>query len=218
VIKQSGQVADIDIAGAIRLEARDQHPPSPVRQAHGYGGQVERSRLSTSLWLPPSLKLCPAGLMARSPNKISEQVLLMPLMPGKLLHRIRHQIILSQPQTPSLHHRHFAMKATSTIFAIYPPVVSSKSGSMKPSGSIPVPARTDDLPLEIIRKRPSLQGATLEKPGGLEQARHLAQETKVAKSISDKKSAAPEAPTQGIKNSWPPDFDDDAIKWVGRTI
>jgi hypothetical protein len=91
---------------------------------------------------------------------------------------------------------------------------------MTPSGSnSPVPARGGDLSQEIIRKRPSFRRAD-----DLERAGHLApalggsaQETKLASNLSDKKSAAPVAPAQGIKNSWPPDFDD-AIKWVGRVI
>jgi len=82
---------------------------------------------------------------------------------------------------------------------------------MKPDYAIsPVLARACDLSQEIIRKRVSLRkvqtrlGTSFEKPGDLEQARHLAhtiggliQETKLAIYLFDRDSAAREAPTMG---------------------
>jgi hypothetical protein len=90
---------------------------------------------------------------------------------------------------------------------------------MKPSGSVStVSARTDDPAQESLRKRPSLFVAPIDKPDDLELARQLVQETKFANSLSDKKSPVSGTPTKGIKAGRPPDFDDDAIQWVGRVI
>jgi hypothetical protein len=82
---------------------------------------------------------------------------------------------------------------------------------MTPSGSLaPVSASMSDPANEIIRKRPSLQETPVEKPDDLE---------KLASYLSDKKSAAPEAPAEEIKKGGTPDFDiDNTIQWVGRTI
>jgi hypothetical protein len=93
---------------------------------------------------------------------------------------------------------------------------------MTPLGSIsPGTARADDLPQEIIRKRPSFHGAE-----DLKRASHLAptpgnlaQEKKLVSHLSEKKSSLPQAPTEVIKKGGVPDFDDEgAIRWVGRMI
>jgi hypothetical protein len=86
----------------------------------------------------------------------------------------------------------------------HPPVILSKLR----------PARTDDLGQEAIRKRPALQ-----KADQLEQVRQLAEKTNFANSLSEKKPAAPVAPTNALKGGRPPDFDlDDSIKWMGREV
>jgi hypothetical protein len=105
-------------------------------------------------------------------------------------------------------------KPFSNISAIYPPIIPSKLGSMKPPGSISpaLPPKVEPSQ-EIIRKRPSLFGAS-----DSERAHQMAQEVKLAGFLSGKKPAASETPPEEIKKNRPPDFDDDAVKWMGRTI
>jgi hypothetical protein len=101
----------------------------------------------------------------------------------------------------------------------HPPVIFSKERSTKSPGSVsPVPVPTGDVSRETIRKRPTLYGSSVEKADDLERARRSAEETELANSISEKKLAVPKTPTQGSKKSRPPNFDDNAIKWVGRVV
>jgi hypothetical protein len=97
----------------------------------------------------------------------------------------------------------------------------------------PEQKRAQEISQEIISKRASLRevewrlGTPLEKPDDFERARRLAhdlgglvQETKLASYLSETKLSAPKTPTspKGIKKSRPPNFDDNAIQWVGRSI
>jgi hypothetical protein len=98
----------------------------------------------------------------------------------------------------------------------HPPVIFSKAQSTKSPGSVsPVPAPTGDLSQETLRKRPALY---VEEADDLERARRLAEETELANSLSKKKLAVSKTSTQGSKKNRPPNFDDNAIKWVGRVV
>jgi hypothetical protein len=101
----------------------------------------------------------------------------------------------------------------------HPPVIFQKLGLTKSSGSVsPVPARTGGNAQENLRRRPSFYVSSVEKADDLERTSKLAEETNLASSLSDKKTAAPQGSTGEIKKSRAPDFDDDIIKWVGRVI
>jgi hypothetical protein len=95
----------------------------------------------------------------------------------------------------------------------------------------PVQKRAQDISQEIIQKRASLReiewrlGTALEKPGDFEEVRRLAhalgglaQETKLASYLLERKSAGKVTPNEEIKRKKAPNFDDDAIQWLGRTI